>query len=221
MPVFNERATVGEAVDELLGADGVELVLVDDGSADCTCELLRAGNWHESVHVHLGDRNGGKGAAVRTGLGLASGRCATVLDAVLGYRAEAIRDLLAPVAAGERPAAFGIRGFRAHSGYSFCCVAWQLGRGGSSTSPLFNCWITDLMTCQKLIATDLYRQLAVREDGFGVEPAVAAGLLLRGARIHEVLAPYRARRREVGKKLTAVGGLRVLRTLPRCRLRGG
>ena len=77
------------------------------------------------------------------------------------------------------------------------------------------------MTCQKLMATELYRQLAVRKDGFGVEPEVAAGLLLRGARIHEVPVPYRARRREEGKKLTAVGGLRVLRTLLRCRLRGG
>jgi len=152
MPVFNERATVGAAVDELLGA---ELVLVDDGSADGTRELLGNGNWAESVHVHLRDRNGGKGAAVRTGLGLASGRHATVLDADLEYRAEAIRDLLAPVAAGDADAAFGIRGFRAHSA------------------------------------------------------------------IHEVPAPYGARGRDEGKKLTALDGLRVLRTLPRCRLRGG
>jgi dolichol-phosphate hexosyltransferase len=77
------------------------------------------------------------------------------------------------------------------------------------------------MTCQKLMATELYRQLAAREDGFSIEPEVAAGLVLRGARIHEVLVPYRARRREEGKKLTALDGLRVLRTLLRCRLRGG
>jgi glycosyltransferase involved in cell wall biosynthesis len=127
MPVFNERTTVGAAVDELLGAelgvDGVELVLVDDGSTDGTRELLRNSNWPESVHVHLRDRNGGKRAAVRTGLGRASGRYATVLDADLEYRAEAIRDLLAPVAAREADAAFGIGGFRAHSDYSFWYVA--------------------------------------------------------------------------------------------------
>ena len=39
----------------------------------------------------------------------ASGRYATVLDTDLEYRAEAIRGLLAPVAAGEADAAFGIR----------------------------------------------------------------------------------------------------------------
>jgi hypothetical protein len=46
---------------------------------------------------------------------------------------------------------------------------------------------------------------------------VAAGLVLRGAPIHEVPVPYGARRREEGKKLTALGGPRVVR----CRLRGG
>jgi len=39
--------------------------------------------------------------------------------------------------------------------------------------------------------------------------------------IQEVPVPHRARRREEGKKLTALDGLRVLRTLLRCRLRGG
>jgi hypothetical protein len=87
---------------------------------------------------------------------------------------------------------------------------------GAHCEPTFQ-----LMTCQKLMATELYRQLAVREDGFSIEPEVAAGLVLRGARIHEVAVPYRARRGEEGKKLTALDGLRVLRTLLRCRLRGG
>jgi hypothetical protein len=73
MPVFNARATVGAAVDELLGAElgvaGVELVLVDDGSRGGTREVLGNGNWPESVQMHLGDRNAGNGAVVRTGLG--------------------------------------------------------------------------------------------------------------------------------------------------------
>jgi len=56
VPVFNERATVGAAVDELLGAelgvDGVELVLVDDGSTGGTRELLGNGNWERGGRSH-------------------------------------------------------------------------------------------------------------------------------------------------------------------------
>jgi hypothetical protein len=81
--------------------------------------------------------DGGKRAAVRTGLGLASGRYATVLDADLKHRAEAIRDLLAPVAPGEADAAFGIGGFRAHSAYSFWYVAGNRSVA-LTASPLFN-----------------------------------------------------------------------------------
>ena len=56
VPVFNARATVGAAVDELLGAelgvDGVELVLVDDGSTGGTHELLGNGNWERGGRSH-------------------------------------------------------------------------------------------------------------------------------------------------------------------------
>ena len=43
-------------------------------------------------------------------------------------------------------------------------------------------------------------------------------LLGAGVRIYEVPVEYRARSREEGKKLTALDGVRVLRTLVRCRL---
>jgi hypothetical protein len=43
-------------------------------------------------------------------------------------------------------------------------------------------------------------------------------VLKAGERIYEVPISYAARSREEGKKLTALDGLRVLRTLFRCRL---
>ena len=43
-------------------------------------------------------------------------------------------------------------------------------------------------------------------------------ILGRGVRVYEVPIVYRARSREEGKKLTALDGLRVLRTLLRCRI---
>jgi hypothetical protein len=74
------------------------------------------------------------------------------------------------------------------------------------------------MTGHKAMRTDLFRSLALRERGFAIEPEIAARLLRRNVRIFEVPITYRARSREAGKKLTAVDGLRVLRTLVRCRI---
>jgi hypothetical protein len=74
------------------------------------------------------------------------------------------------------------------------------------------------MTCHKAIRTDVFKSLPLREEGFGVEPEIAARLLQRGERIFEMPARYRARATAEGKKLEAMDGLRVLRTLVRCRL---
>ena len=83
---------------------------------------------------------------------------------------------------------------------------------------IYNCWISDLMTGQKALRTDLFRSLDLRERGFAVEAEIMARLLGRGIRVYEVPVEYSARSREEGKKLTALDGFRVLRTLLRCRL---
>jgi hypothetical protein len=74
------------------------------------------------------------------------------------------------------------------------------------------------MTCHKAMRTELFRSLALSERGFGIEPEIAARVLRSGEQIFEVPVTYYARSREEGKKLTAVDGLRVLRTLVRCRI---
>src|SRR4029078_5133222 len=86
------------------------------------------------------------------------------------------------------------------------------------TNVLYNCWISDVMTCHKAMSTELFRSLRLRERGFGIEPEITARVLLAGERIFEVPITYKARSREEGKKLTALDGLRVLRPLARCRI---
>jgi glycosyltransferase involved in cell wall biosynthesis len=221
MPVFNERATAARAVDEVLEAnlpvDAVELIVVDDGSTDGTAELLAERAWPEGTQLIRHDRNRGKGAALRTALAQASGEYVAVMDADLEYAVEDIGKLLEPLAAGDADAVFGTRGFRSHSAYGFWYV---MGNRvvTLSANVLFNSWLSDIMTCHKVMRTDLMRSLPLREQGFGIEPEITARLLRARARVYEVPVVYRARRREEGKKLTALDGLRVLRTLVRCRL---
>ena len=86
MPVYNELATVEQAVAELLDADlGIdkEVILVDDGSTDGTSELIAKADWPDEVTVLSHAVNQGKGAAVRTALGHAKGEFAAIFDADL------------------------------------------------------------------------------------------------------------------------------------------
>jgi dolichol-phosphate hexosyltransferase len=220
MPVFNERATVAQAIAEVeaaRGEDAWELVIVDDGSTDGTAELLREREERDGVRLIFHERNRGKGAALRTALDAAAGRYVTVMDADLEYSPDDIRSLLVPLESGSSDAVFGTRGFQAHSAYSF----WYVVGNRAVTffaNLLYNSWVSDIMTGQKAMKTELFRALRLRESGFAIEAEITARLLLRGIRIYEVPVVYRARTREEGKKLTALDGVRVLRTLIRCRL---
>jgi dolichol-phosphate hexosyltransferase len=221
MPVFNERDTVEEAVQSVLSVelpvDRVELVIVDDGSTDGTSELLDAHPWPEQVRVLRHERNLGKGAALGTGLREARGTYTTIMDADLEYDPSDIAQMLVPLLKNDAEAVYGARGFQSHSAYSF----WYVLGNKSVTlvaNVLYNSWVADIMTCHKIMRTDLFRSLRLREQGFAIEPEITARLLRRGIRIYEVPVLYRARSRKAGKKLTGLDAARVLWTLLRCRL---
>ena len=220
MPVFNERATIEAAIDDALTAElpvsGRELIVVDDGSTDGTREILGSREW-PGVKVVLHDRNRGKGAAVRTALDHATAELAAILDADLEYRAADLAHVLEPLVSGDATVVFGTRAWTSQSSFSFWYV---VGNKAVTfvTNLLYNCWISDVMTCHKAMRTELFRSLPLRERGFAIEPEIAARVLRAGERIHEVPISYSARSREAGKKLTTMDGLRVIRTLVRCRL---
>ena len=220
MPVFNERVRLAKAIAAVLAAnvaDSYELLIIDDGSTDGTVDILRDGSWPPEVRIVYHERNRGKGAAIRTALTEARGQYTTIMDADLEYEPGDIPALLGPLRAGDAKVVFGTRAFQSHSAYSF----WYVIGNRSVTfaaNLLYNSWISDMMTGQKAMSTELFRSLELRQRGFAIEAEITARLLRRGIRIHEVPISYAARSREDGKKLTALDGLRVLRTLLRCRV---
>ena len=221
MPVFNERATLERAVADALEAElpvaERQVVIVDDGSTDGSRELLRDTTWPTNVEVVYHDRNRGKGAAIRTGLEHATGTYSAILDADLEYAASDLAPLLEPLIAGDAAVVFGSRAFTSQSSFSFWYVMGNKAVT-MATNVIYNCWISDVMTCHKAMSTDLFRSLKLNERGFAIEPEIAARVLRAGERIYEVPVSYKARSREEGKKLTTLDGLRVLRTLVRCRI---
>jgi len=221
MPVFNERETVRNAVEQVLATsypvDDVELVIVDDGSTDGTAELLAELARDPRVTLTSHPHNAGKGAAVRTALQHASGEYAAIMDADLEYDPADIAMLLDPILDGKAEVVYGTRGFESHSAFSFWYV---IGNKGVTLAAnlLFNSYLGDIMTCHKVMRTEIFRSLELKSRGFDIEPEITGKLLARGERIYEVPIRYRARGRAEGKKLTALDGLRVLRTLVECRL---
>lgn len=220
MPVYNEERTVEMAAKRLLDVEfpcDVELVVVDDGSADGTAEKVEALGDDPRVVTVRHPVNRGKGAAVRTAAEHATGDYLLVYDADLEYPPEQIPKLLEPVLSGETQVVYGTRVFGGTSAYTYWYV---LGNRGVTTAAnvLFNAYITDLSTCFKLLPLPLYRELRIKENGFGADPELTAKLLKRGIRPFEIPITYRSRTRAEGKKITWRHGFEALWVLLRVRL---
>src|SRR3954447_23304881 len=204
IPVYNEAATVERAVADVLAAKlpvTSEIIVVDDGSTDGTRQILEAADWPaDRVRVHWHAQNRGKGAAVQTALAEARGEFATIFDADLEYQPDDLRTLLPPLLDGTANAVFGVRAFDGFTSHSYLFV---LGNRGVTLAAnlLFNVYLKDLMTMHKVVRTSVLRSLPLKENGFAIEPEIAAQLLRRGERIFELPVRYKARATEEGKKL--------------------
>jgi glycosyltransferase involved in cell wall biosynthesis len=219
MPVYNEIERAEQAIAEVLGTElptDFEMIVVDDGSTDGTRELLRNCDWGPRVRLIEHEHNQGKGAAIQTALHEAQGEYACIFDADLEYDPADLAVLMPPLLEGRTNACFGVRVFDGYTSHSF---AFVMGNKGVTLAcnVLYNVYLHDIMTCHKMIRTDLFKSLPLSAAGFSIEPEITARLVQRGERIFEVPVHYRARANEEGKKLTARDGFRVLATLLRCR----
>ncbi len=221
MPVYNESRTVELAAKRLLDVAmpcDVELVVVDDGSSDGTADLVRAlAGTDPRVVVASHPRNRGKGAAVRTAAQSATGDYMLIYDADLEYPPEQIPKLLEPILAGEAEVVYGTRVFGGTSAFTYWYV---MGNRAVTTAAnvLFNAYITDLSTCFKLLPLPLYRELGIKENGFGADPELTGKLLKRKIRPFEIPITYKSRTRAEGKKITWRHGFEALGVLLRVRL---
>jgi putative flippase GtrA len=104
VPAYREEGRIGSTIERLRrdlatvhDDGGVEIVVVDDGSADHTAAQARAAG---ADQVLVQPKNRGKGAAVRVGVLAASGRTVVFTDADLAYAPAQIITLLEQIESG-------------------------------------------------------------------------------------------------------------------------
>ena len=220
VPVYNERTTLVEVLRRMRAVelpDGIdrEIIVVDDGSTDGTREVLRQLG-DSTVRVILHDGNRGKGAAVRTGIGVANGDYILIQDADLEYDPEDWPTMIAPVQRGRARVVYGSRFTGERRNMLF--LHWVGNRMLSLvTNVLYNTTLSDMETCYKLVDRSLMVDLELRSNRFDIEPEITAKILKRGVRIYEVPISYTGREFDEGKKITWRDGFAALWTLVKFR----
>jgi len=213
MPIYNEQATLRQAVKRVLAVPfELELLCVDDGSDDGSREiLLELEKHHSQIRVLLQARNSGKGAALRRGIAEASGDFVIVQDADLEYDPGDYPSLLDPLIQGKADVVYGSRflGGAPHRVLYF----WH-SVGNRALTLLSNCLtninLTDMETCYKAFRRVVIQSIPLEEDRFGFEPEITIKVAKRRLRIYEVGVSYWGRTYEEGKKINWRDGLRAV-----------
>lgn len=214
IPIFNEVATVRDIVDAVTAIAIVdEVIIVDDCSTDGSRYVLPQ-LASEKVKIYYHDVNRGKGAALRTAFGKASGDIVIIQDADLEYDPAEYPKLIKPILDGKADVVYGSRfvGGEEHRVLFF----WHM-IGNKFLTMLSNMFtnlnLTDMETCYKAFRREVLDKIHIEENRFGFEPEVTAKIAKLGVRIYEVGISYSGRGYEEGKKIGWKDGVSALRCI--------
>ena len=212
IPAYNEAATIAEVVERVRAVDiHKEIVIVDDASEDGTWDRLQELQQRfEDLTVIRHEVNRGKGAALRTGFGAATGEIIVIQDADLENDPAEFPKLTAPILAGETDVVYGSRFLdnpaldRRSANYVANRVLTWL------TNVVSGSRLTDMETCSKVFRRDVLDGIEIKSDRFGFEPEFTVKLARNGIRIQELPVRYAPRSAVEGKKVGWKDGVKAV-----------
>jgi glycosyltransferase involved in cell wall biosynthesis len=215
IPAYNEQEGISSISERVLGIRSalgelgldLELIVVDDGSADCTAEIASG---LSQVRLVRHPTNRGYGAALKTGFSAACGDLLAFLDADGTYPPEHLPDLCREALNG----ADLVVGSRRSGGKSEMPMLRRVGNllWSSLVTLLGNHRVADPASGMRVLKREVLERLYPLPDGLNFTPVMSTRAIHEHVRVVEIPIPYEER---VGRsKLSVVhDGMRFLQTI--------
>lgn len=184
--------------------------MVNDGSNDNTkFEIKNLKS--KKLKVLNKIRNEGKGAAIRDGIKLVTGKILVIQDADLEYDPNEYGKLVKPILDKKADVVFGSR-FLGNDAHRVLYFWHMVGNQFLTllTNIVTNLNLTDMETCYKAFTIEVANRLDINEKRFGFEPEFTVKVAKMGARIYEVGISYYGRNYEEGKKISWKDGIMAI-----------
>lgn len=217
IPVYNEEKTVGILLQRVFKVSlpnqiKKEIIVVEDGSTDSSKFKIQNSKL-KKIKIIFHKKNLGKGAAVRSGLKIATGDYIVIQDADLEYDPTYYPLLLKPILENQESIVYGTR-----------LTNYPLKLWGKDktvlpthlianrfltglTNLIYGSSLTDIETCYKVFKADCIKGITLVSKGFEFEPEITAKFLKKGYKIFEVPINVTPRTYQEGKKIGLWDGI--------------
>ena len=212
IPCYNEAVTIGKVVDDFKRVlPDADIYVYDNNSKDGTADIARE---HGAIVKFEGRQ--GKGNVVRSMFRDIDADYYIMVDGDDTYPAEAARELLAPLQAGEADmtvgdrlsnGSYGEENDRAFHGFGNNLVRWLI-------KAIYGFAFDDVMTGYRAFNRVFVKTMPVLSEGFQIETELSIHAVDKRWRIVDVPIEYRDRPEGSESKLSTFGdGAKVLKAI--------
>ena len=207
VPAYNESKTIIEVLAKIRiqSVEGFEfeVIVVDDGSTDGTCDILEKYPELYSTLIRQ-NANRGKGAAVKAGLKEAKGDYILFQDADLEYDPADYNKLFIPISRFKADVVMGSRMIAPEfiRVYNF----WNKVGNRLITfifNILNNTTFTDIYSCYLIYRRDLVNPDSLVSEGWEQHAEILSFSINKAVHIYEVPISFHGRNYDEGKKIRA------------------
>ena len=213
IPFYNEERFIEQSLNRVLKSNiADEIILIDDGSTDSSFKLVSENIDSISfARVLKNNKNLGKGSALNIAREHVNTSHIIIHDADLEYNPEDILKLIEKSNLSPNSLILGTR-FKGNASrinvYKRTYFANKLMSLFFSIIHSFK--ISDIASCYKLMPSDFFKTMNIKENSFSIEVEILAKFLKYNKSIIEVPISYQGRSYKEGKKIKTIDGIRYL-----------